>query len=105
MIKEAASTVVLYEGNGQLTTIRLPKEVQFSSVLAICITYLNSDTKPDQLIGENQYAMMHQFGKPDASFSHVLLSNGVGNFSWLNQNKVGLKLKTPLKIFEQCGEK
>jgi enediyne biosynthesis protein E4 len=97
--------VALNEGNGQFTLVRLPKEVQLSSVHAICITDLNNDNKPDLLMGGNQYAMMPQFGRLDASFGHVLLNNGAGNFEWIEPKQSGLQVKGAIKDIQQVQGK
>jgi hypothetical protein len=104
-INEVASVVALNQGNGQFTIQRLPKEVQFSSVHAICITDLNNDSKPDLLMGGNQYAMMPQFGRLDASFGHALLNNGAGSFSWIEPKQSGLQVKGAIKDIQQVQGK
>ncbi|HYE55297.1 MAG TPA: VCBS repeat-containing protein [Chitinophagaceae bacterium] len=75
----AASCVAYNDGDGKFTIRPFAPQVQFSSVNAICITQINSDSFPDILLGGNRYGFLPQFSRLDASKGQVLL-NGKGNF-------------------------
>jgi enediyne biosynthesis protein E4 len=77
------SVVAINKGNGQFEIKILPKEVQFSSVNASCVTDVNKDGILDVILGGNQYEFKPQFGRLDANHGSVLLGNKKGNFTWL----------------------
>ena len=80
------SAVAINNGQGQFEIIPLPKEVQFSCVCDIHCTDLNGDNKNDLVLAGNDSGFMPQFSKLDASFGHVLINRGNGNFERL-ENK------------------
>jgi enediyne biosynthesis protein E4 len=98
------SAVALNEGDGQFTLIPLPDAVQFSSVNAICSTDLNGDGKNDLLLAGNDSGFLPQFSKLDASFGHVLLNRGGGQYERLENRESGFFIRgevrglTPLTI-------
>src|SRR5688572_11150351 len=67
--------------------------MQLSSVNAIEITDINNDKKPDMIAGGNMFNFPPQFGRLDASYGHVLLNNGKGEFSWIEPKLSGLSLR------------
>jgi hypothetical protein len=83
------SAVALNEGHGKFKLIALPRQVQFSCVNAIQITYLNEDKLPDLVMAGNDYGLQPQFSRLDASFGHVLLNKGNGNFEWVENQQSG----------------
>ncbi|MBK8563945.1 MAG: VCBS repeat-containing protein [Saprospiraceae bacterium] len=83
------SAVALNEGNGKFKLMALPREVQFSCVNAILITDLNADQRPDLVMAGNDYGLQPQFSRLDASFGHVLLNRGSGNFERVENLKSG----------------
>jgi hypothetical protein len=91
------SAVALNDGKGQFTLVPLPKEVQFSSVNAIWCGDLNADGKNDLVLGGNDAGFMPQFSKLDASFGHVLLNKGSGQFEWLENRESGFFLRGDVK--------
>jgi hypothetical protein len=95
------SAVALSDGNGQFTLMPLPKEVQFSCVKAIHLADLDGDGKNDLVLGGNDAGFMPQFSKLDASFGHVLLNRGGGNFERLENRDAGFFVRGDVKqIFE-----
>jgi hypothetical protein len=91
------SAVALNEGNGNFKVEALPREVQFSSVNCIQITDLDGDNKPDLLLGGNDAGFMPQFSKLDASFGHVLLGKGNGEFQRQENRVSGFSVRGDVK--------
>ncbi len=87
------SVVAINQGNGQFIIRKLPTMVQFSSVNAIQCTDLNGDGYPDLILGGNEFGFLPQFGRLDGSFGDVLLNDGKGNFSFMENARSGLNLQ------------
>ncbi|HET7898685.1 MAG TPA: FG-GAP-like repeat-containing protein, partial [Flavisolibacter sp.] len=85
----AASVVALNQGNGKFSMQPLPVPVQLSSVNAICPTDINGDGAVDLLLGGNLFTFPPQFGRLDASYGHLLLNNGKGNFTYVDNKTSG----------------
>lgn len=88
-----ASCVAINNGNGNFTIEKLPVMSQLSSVNAIRCIDVNQDGKIDLVLGGNQYGFLPQFDRLDGSFGDVLLNNGKGGFSWVNQGLSGLDVQ------------
>jgi hypothetical protein len=86
------SIIALNEGNGQFSIQPLPVMVQLSSVNAIHCMDINHDGFPDLVLGGNEFGFLPQFGRLDASFGHILLNDGKGNFTWISPDHSGLEL-------------
>jgi len=91
------TVVAMNDGNGKFTVKPLPAEVQFSCVKAIQITDLNGDKLPDLVLAGNDAGFTPQFSKLDASFGHVLLNKGKGEFERLENRKSGLMIRGDVK--------
>lgn len=87
-----SSIVAINNGNGQFTIRKLPPPVQFSSVNAAHCIDVNGDGIPDLVLGGNEFGFLPQFGRLDASFGHVLLNDGKGDFTELTPDRSGLEL-------------
>ncbi|HCL82746.1 MAG TPA: RNA-binding protein, partial [Chitinophagaceae bacterium] len=87
------SVVAINQGNGQFIIRKLPVMVQLSSVNAIQCTDLNGDGYPDLILGGNEFGFLPQFGRLDGSFGDVLLNDGKGNFSFMENARSGLNLQ------------
>ncbi len=95
------SAVALNDGKGKFRMVPLPKEVQFSCVNAILVSELNGDGRPDLLLAGNDTGFQPQFSRLDASFGHVLLNQGDGNFNWVENRTSGFFVRGNVKqIFE-----
>ena len=92
-INTLASLIAINDGKGQFTYIKLPAEIQFSSVHAILCNDINQDGKTDIVTGGNLYGMLPQFGRLDASCGNVLLNEGNMKFFPLPRWKSGLEVK------------
>ncbi len=80
------SIVAINEGNGKFRIEPLPQQVQLSSVNAIELADINGDNKSDMILGGNLFGFPPQFGRLDASYGHVLINEGNGKLTTLNQN-------------------
>src|SRR6185503_4492464 len=63
-----------------------------SSVNAALCMDLNGDGIPDLVLGGNEFGFLPQFGRLDASFGHVLLGKGHGQFQYAGYDTSGLQL-------------
>ena len=95
------SSIAINEGNGQFTLNPLPKEVQFSCVCDIYCTDLNGDQQVDLILGGNDSGFTPQFSKLDASYGHVLLNQGAGQYKWVENRESQLFVKGDIKHFEE----
>ncbi|MDB5208498.1 MAG: hypothetical protein JWR72_3573 [Flavisolibacter sp.] len=87
------SIIAVNNGGGKFTVKPLPMMAQLSSVNAICTTDINGDGKTDLLFGGNMFAFPPQFGRLDASYGHVLINNGKGEFTTMENKTSGLMIK------------
>lgn len=102
------SAVAINNGEGDFTMIPFPKEVQFSCVCDIYCTDLNDDGKKDLVLGGNDSHFAPQFSKLDASFGHVLLNAGNGNYNRIENKDAGFFVRGDIKEFVEVkinGEK
>jgi hypothetical protein len=101
-----SSCIAINEGNGRFSIQRLPGYVQFSSVNAILCTDVNQDGETDLVLGGNQFGFQPQFSRLDASYGHVLLNNGKGQFEWVSPAQSGLEIRGEIRdIIEIPGKK
>ena len=84
-----------FENKGNLNFIKkeLPIVTQVSSINAILIHDLNNDGNLDILCAGNLYGSEVETPRNDASFGHVLLGNGNGEFEILPASKSGFQVK------------
>jgi enediyne biosynthesis protein E4 len=99
-----SSIVAINNGNGNFTIQKLPVMAQFSSVNAIHSMDVNHDGKPDLVMGGNLYTFLPQFERLDGSFGDVLLNDGKGNFSWVEQKKSGLHVQGMIRDVVEIAE-
>jgi len=91
------SAVALNEGNGKFTMLPLPPEVQFSCVRGIYCADLDGDSRRDLILAGNESGFSPQFSKLDASFGHVLINRGGGNFERLENRETGFFIRGDVK--------
>ena len=87
-----SSVVAINQGNGHFKVVKLPVMVQLSSVNAIQCLDINGDGHPDLILGGNEFGFLPQFGRLDGSFGDVLLNDGKGNFTFLENAHSGLNV-------------
>jgi enediyne biosynthesis protein E4 len=97
------SVVAINKGNGQFEIHSLPVMVQFSSVNAIRCADLNGDGYPDLVLGGNEFGFLPQFGRLDGSFGDVLINDGKGNFSFMENKKSGLNIRGMVRDIAQIN--
>ena len=100
-----SSVIAINDGTGKFTIQPLPQVVQLSSVNAISATDINSDNKPDLIMGGNLFGFPPQFGRLDASFGHVLLNNGTGLFVPVQAKQSGINLSGEIKDIREIAGK
>ena len=108
LFSTATSIIALNQGNGQFKKIRMPWEVQLSCANSILGADVNGDGKTDLLIGSNKYDLLPQFCRLDASFGLVLINEGKGVFSCMNNKNSGLTVQGAIRDIKQItvkGEK
>ncbi|MEO1626812.1 MAG: FG-GAP-like repeat-containing protein [Bacteroidota bacterium] len=91
------SAVALNDGDGQFRLLELPREVQFSCVCDIYCTDANRDGQTDILLAGNDAGFMPQFSKLDASFGHLLLNKGEGQFERVENRDSGFFVRGDVK--------
>lgn len=88
----ANSVVAWNNGNGSFTIQELPLDAQLSSVMAIHISDVNGDNRPDILLGFNQYDWLPQFSRMDAGYGGVILNQGNRKLDWLPYYQSGIRI-------------
>ena len=103
--KYSASLIAFNEGNGQFRIQELPAPVQLSCVCGIQCADVNGDGHTDLIMAGNNFEFKPQFSRLDASFGHVLLGDGNGDFSWQNHQKSGLFIRDEVKHISRFKDK
>ncbi|MEO0898860.1 MAG: VCBS repeat-containing protein [Bacteroidota bacterium] len=91
------SAVAINNGNGSFDMKELPAAVQFSCVCGIYCDDLNEDGKQDLVLGGNFGQFVPQYSKLDASYGHVLLNKGEGEFSIVPNAESGFFVRGDIK--------
>jgi enediyne biosynthesis protein E4 len=97
----SSSCVALNNGDGTFTIKKLPLMVQLSSVNAIAFSDINKDGKTDLVLGGNQFHFLPQFSRLDASYGHILLNKGNGDFDWIEPSASGLNIRGEIKDIKE----
>jgi hypothetical protein len=93
----SSSCIALNEGNGKFTIRKMPLEVQLSCVNAIKCSDINNDGKPDLILGGNDFSFLPQFSRLDASYGHLLMNKGKGEFEWIAPGQSGIDIPGEIK--------
>lgn len=80
---------VLENQNGKLIFHALPVEAQFAPIYAISLFDVNTDGKPDIILGGNLKQTRVRIGKSDANLIQVFLNQGNFAFAYVPQAKSG----------------
>jgi hypothetical protein len=99
-INYSSSCIAFNKGNGNFNIQPLPDMVQLSSVKSIVCIDVNNDGNPDLVMGGNEFNFQPQLGRLDASLGAVLLNDGKGNFTLLDEGQSGLQLRGMIRDIE-----
>ena len=99
-INNLSSVIAINDGKGNFTIHQLPANIQFSSVNAIQCVDVNNDGKKDIVLGGNNYGVLPQFGRLDASCGDVLINNGKMNFTPLSVSQSGVNVKGEVRAID-----
>lgn len=79
--------------NGKFQLKQLPLQAQYAPVFAIASFDYDKDGHEDLLLCGNINKARLRFGKYDANYGVLLKNDGKGNFSYINQQQSGFKLR------------
>jgi len=91
-VKYTSSCIAFSKGGGNFDIQPLPFNVQLSSVRSVAFADVNADGNMDIVLGGNEFNFQPQLGRLDASLGTVLLNDGKGNFTLLDEKQSGLEL-------------
>ncbi|MCC6287733.1 MAG: VCBS repeat-containing protein, partial [Chitinophagaceae bacterium] len=91
------SCIAINNGNGMFTLKPLPTMMQLSCINAIMPIDVNNDGRIDLVSGGNQFGLLPQFEKLDASFGDILINDGNGNFGWEPSAKTGFNIRGEMR--------
>jgi enediyne biosynthesis protein E4 len=74
---------------GRFVRRSLPLQAQLSAVQGIAIEDFNGDGHPDILLAGNKYGMEVETNQCNAANGSILLGDGKGGFTWLNNTRHG----------------
>jgi hypothetical protein len=89
-VNYSSSCIAFSRGSGNFDIRPLPVVVQLSSVKAVAFADVNNDGFVDMVLGGNEFNFQPQLGRLDANPGNVLLNDGKGNFTLLDESGSGL---------------
>ncbi|MET0636493.1 MAG: VCBS repeat-containing protein [Chitinophagaceae bacterium] len=89
-VSESRSMIYYNNGKGGFIPVALPVEAQLSAMFAIILTDMDSDGRPDILIGGNFYGLKPETGRYDASRGLSFINKGQRGFSYLDNRLSGI---------------
>ena len=89
---ELMETVYLENKGNEFALHHLPAQAQYAPIYSIVVTDINGDAKKDLLLAGNNTWTRIKFGRYSANHGVLLTGNGKGEFSYVPQNKSGLKI-------------
>jgi len=92
-VAQLKTSLFINDGTGRFTSLPLPLETQFSTVMSAEAGDFNKDGNIDLLLGGNLYHVKPEVGRYDASYGHFLAGDGQGGFESLPPKLSGLRLK------------
>ena len=92
-----ASCVAINNGNGIFTIQKLPAMAQLSCVNVAAVYDINHDGYTDMVLGGNQFGLLPQFERLDASLGDILINDGKGGLLWQDASKTGLQLRGEMR--------
>ncbi len=84
-------------GNGQFDVEALPLTSQLSNIEAITTWDANDDGLLDIFYGGNEYDLLPQFSRMDASFGGLLLNQGERKFEFIHESESGISIEGEIK--------
>ncbi len=99
---EMQSIVLINKGNMKFEKKLLPPSVQFSIIYAIESMDVDKDGDLDLIMGGNLFNVLPEKGRYDASYGHVLINDGKGNFSD-KSNDYGMNVKGEIRSIISKG--
>jgi len=103
---DTRKTAVFLNKSSGFKTVKLPSEVQYSSVYAIQASDVNNDGVMDLFFGGNQYNVKPQFGRHDASNGLLILGNldnGVLEFKRANFLNISGQIRS-IKVLKNLND-
>ncbi len=91
--------------NGKFHIKNLPAQAQFSPVFTITPIDYNKDGNEDLLLCGNINHARLRFGNYDANYGVLLKGDGKGNFTYINQQQSGFKLKGDVRSVLNINDK
>jgi hypothetical protein len=95
------SIVAINKGNAQFEIQALPFLAQLSCINAITVVDANNDGIKDIVYGGNDFDLVPQFGRLDASLGGILLNDGKGHFTVADAVSTGILLRGEIKDIKQ----
>ncbi|MEO0572519.1 MAG: VCBS repeat-containing protein, partial [Bacteroidota bacterium] len=95
-----SSKLYLSNGQGTFEPVKMPIELQFSSVFAADIVDVNADGLVDLLVGGNQSRIKPEFGANLGTYGQVFINRGAEGFEFLDAEKSGLLVKGEVRDIE-----
>ena len=96
-INYSSSCIAYNNGKGNFSIKKLPMPVQLSSVKAILPLDVNADGFIDLVMGGNEFGFQPQLGRLDAGDGDVLVNDGKGNFTVMDQTITAIALPAQLR--------
>jgi len=96
-VNYTSSVIAINDGKGHFTLKPLPVMLQLSSINSIAITDINKDGNPDLILGGNQFDLLPQFCRVDASYGNVLLNDGKAHFYLPPAYSSGISLNAQIR--------
>lgn len=98
------TTLFLSNGQGQLQAEALPVQAQFAPIYASIVGDFNGDGALDLLLAGNNRRAKLRLGQWDANYGTLLLGDGKGTFTYVNQIRSGLQLKGDVRSIVQVKD-
>ena len=95
-----SSKLYLSNAQGTFEPVKMPIELQFSSVFAADIVDVNADGLVDLLVGGNQSRIKPEFGANLGTYGQVFINRGAEGFEFLDAEKSGLLVKGEVRDIE-----
>ena len=91
------SIIAYNKGNYEFDIVEMPDQVQLSSVHAIETFDVNNDGILDIFLAGNDFDLKTQFGRLDASYGTMMMSNGSRGYSLISPKDSGFFVKGEVK--------